>query len=175
MWLKKNISLHYLSAGQSLPGLCWSSAEGHWELLLGDISGIPGQAWHVLSPGLPPRLHAGLCCRLHHLRCLPLVNWQTRLHKQPSPDLGTRPGGWRWMRVAVVRWEILPGVSESHSITLSSWALLRRAAGTPQSHLGRSGAWQGAAGRLQLLFKLWQQSFISVSQQETQGTQQSRT
>lgn len=38
------------------------------------------------------------------------------------------------------------------------------------SHLGRSGAWRAAAGRLQLLFKPWQQSSLSVSLQETQET-----
>lgn len=54
MWVKKNISLHHLWVEESLPDFCWSSAEGQWELLLGDISGIPGQAWHVLSPGPPP-------------------------------------------------------------------------------------------------------------------------
>lgn len=127
-----------------------------------------------LSP-LRALMHAGLRRGHHHLCCLPLVSWQTRLHEHPSPDLGVRPGGWRRRRVAVVRWGMLPGVSESHSITLSSWALLRRATGTSRSHLGRSGAWQGAAGRLQLLFKPWQQSSISVSQQEMQGPRQSRT
>lgn len=142
-----------------------------------------GYQWHP-RPGMacalsrtPPQalLHVGLRCGHHHLCCLPLVSWQTRLHKQPSLDLGVRPEGWRRRRVAVVRRGMLPGVSESHSITLSSWALLRRAAGTSQSHLGRSGAWQGAAGRLQLLFKPWQQSSISVSQQEMQGAQPSKT
>lgn len=42
------------------------------------------------------------------------------------------------------------------------------------SHLGRSGAWWGAAGCLQLLFKPWQQSSISVSQQEMEGAKLSR-
>lgn len=174
MWVKS--TFHYTIS--ELSRACQTSA-GH--LLMATESPSWGYQWHP-RPGkacalsrAPSRLHAGLRCRLHHLCCLPLVSWQTKPHKQPTPDLGVQPGGWRRRRVAVERWGMLPGVSESHSITLSSWALLRRAAGTPRSHLGRSGAWQGAAGRLQLLFKPWQQSSISVSQQEMQGAQQSRT
>lgn len=167
------LSLSWAELARLLLVICWG-------LVRAPPWGISeaSQARHgMCSPGPPHRslLHAGLCCGHHHLCGLPLVSWQTRQHKQPSHDLGVWPGGWRRRRVAVVQWGMLPGVSESHSITLSSWALLRRAAGTSRSHLGRSGAWQGAAGRLQLLFKPWQQSSISVSQQETQGAQQSRT
>lgn len=158
---------------RSLPDFCWGPVRA---LLWGDIRGIPSQAWRVLSrtPTQAP-LHAGLRSGHHHLCRLPLVGWQTRRHMQHSPDLGALPGSWRRRSVAVVQRRMLPGVLESHSITLSSWAHLRRAAGTSQSHLGRSGAWQGAAGRLQLLFKPWQQSSISVSQQEMQGAKQSWT
>lgn len=163
-------------AEQSLPDFCWSSAEGQWELLLGDISGIPGQAWHVLSPGPPPGPAACWPMLRTPPSVLPPVGKLANEAAQAAlPWSGRLARGWRRRRVAVVRWGMLPGVSESHSITLSSWALLRRAAGTSRSHLGRSGAWQGAAGRLQLLFKPWQQSSISVSQQEMQGAQQSRT
>lgn len=56
---------HFTAASLSwaeLPDFCWSSAKGQRELLLGDISGIPGQAWYVLSPrpSIPPRV----CCTL---------------------------------------------------------------------------------------------------------------
>ena len=140
-----------------------------------------GYQWHprpgmacALSRMPPPGPNA--CWPM--LRTLPSVLPPVgKLANEPSPDSGVRPGGWRRRRrrVAVVWRGMLPGVSESHSITLFSWALLRRAAGTSRSHLGRSGAWQGAAGRVQLLFKLWQKSSISVSQQEMQGAPQSRT
>lgn len=152
----------------------------HW----GPVRAPPGgYQWHP-RPGMacaPSRLPPSRpCCMLAYAAdttiCAVSRRGVGKRGRTSSPPLvwALGPKGWRRRRVAaVVWWGMLPGVSESHSITLSSWAPLRRAAGTSRSHLGRSGAWQGAAGLIQLLFKPWQQSAISVSQQEMQGGRQS--
>lgn len=170
VWVKRSISPHNLWTRLSLPDFFWL-------LLLGGNQRHPRPSMACAHQEPPPTGSAACwpMLRTPPSVLVPIGKLANKAAQAALLWLVCESHSCRRRRVAVMWWGMLPGVSESHSITLSSWALPQRAAGTSRSHLGRSGAWQGAAGRLQLLFNPWQQSSISVSQLKCREHKQSRT